>query len=741
MDSKSSVSVPVSPAEDRVDRARTTCRRALGAMRRGRGARGALGGARGALGAALVAAALALPLGGCGGGDTSDETAADGNGGASQKSKSASRSRERAERGSADGSIASTRAAALELLDAVKASGLDISHPDEFAKAYDYLRSAKKLVDDGEVSKARAAYARATNTFRDMQATASESAGEVAEAADARQSAEAARAKADAANAKENAPREYGDAVKRYDAGVAALRARSGDATADAVRAFEDAAAFFDDAVEMAEEGQRNRLLAQGFQGSMVSVKERAEKQGADTKALAIWQQASNSELMASTSLQTGDFRGAAQHFRQAGDLYTRALQTVMDDTAFRAEMELAKAEAEKRRAEYDKQRQAEVALGSGGRGLPPPPDVPPETGGPVVVNPTPSGFGGPDTGSAGFGGPVAACVREIASKFPQELDDEDEAFLIENIHHLSRAARYDPDTGGIEFDYSNGDLLKADINLGRTPAKHAQFRDPSLATIGGEVSEAAWISMMGNTSGFVTIPIPFIYKVRMTWVFQIETMTGKGHFGAFVSFDPKKGRLRTNFADIGLFQSGKPPNWRRGKKPGSNANDWHTKLREVNWVVDFESESPDGESTLETIFDHAGEEEFNNQVSGKLSQRGFIGFEWAETRFKIKRLQACGFLDKKAAVETLRAKLKQPKVGGPAVAGGSDDDDDDDDNPAAPEDPDAGADGSGDDGEKGDGEEGAGEEGDDEKGDDPTPKPAGGAPKPAGGGDDDFDF
>ena len=608
----------------------------------------------------LSAALVVLPISGCGGGDDDDVTEADG------KKRKKRNARESGDDGDSDIEVA--RENALEILRTVKAKEVHKSLADDYERATGYLKKARRYKDDADFKKARSYYKRAQNLLREMLDASAENAAQVAEATDARKRADEARAGAQKAEAEKNAPTEWKDGEKYYKEGIAALEKREVDV---AVAAFEDAAATFDEAEEMALEGKRARLLAERFKANMAGLKQRARKAGADVKAISIWQQADSAEIEAATYLETGDFEIAAQNYRSATQMYTQALKSVMDEAAFAEEMEVARAEQRKRLEAWQEQQRERGTLA--GR-VPPPPPSPGSSGNPTSTPVAPP-IGGFPPGIGIDLGPPALCVKDVATSFPQELDDEDEAFLVENLHHLSKAARYDPDTGGIELDYSNGERLKTEIITGSTPSRHVWFRDKQLASAGGDIPESAWTSMFGNTKGFVQIPVPFKYQVRMTWAFGIETMTGKGNFGAFVALDKKKkSRLRTNFADIGLIQSSSPPKWRRGKKPGPNANYWHTKQREVNWVVEFTSENPDGKSTLETIYHHGGEEEFSNKVTGKLGKTGFVGFEWAETRFRIKKLKVCGFLDKEAAVAILREQLNQPK-GEP----GADDDDDDD--------------------------------------------------------------
>ena len=290
--------------------------------------------------------------------------------------------------------------------------------------------------------------------------------------------------------------------------------------------------------------------------------------------------------------------------------------------------------------------------------GIPPPP--PPGTAAPPPGTPQPPGVGSPV--AAGTPTLLPTCVAGTAlTLFPQELDEEDEAFLIENIHELSKRANYDPETGGIILDYSNGQELQKEVIRGKTPKNHVGFVDPQMLLGGADIPDEAQISMDGNTSGMVFFPVPFRYKVRMSWAFNILTMSGDGDWGAIVSYNTKTNvRWRTNFLDIGFIKGSSPPKWQKMPgKPGSNANNWHTKLRPVNWIVEIDMDQAGGGGEIRATYDSGGTEEALNRIKAKkMTETGLVGFQWKKVKFRIRKLVICGFLDKQEAVRLLRKKL-----------------------------------------------------------------------------------
>ena len=628
----------------------------------------------------LFALALALPMTGCGGGDSDEEEVS-----SSKRKKSRKPAREEEEEeeeeeevkkkksSTASGPTQQAKETALALQRECEEKGLDKKYKEDFDRAVARTKKARSyFLDPDKRSKARTYYKRASSEFKSLLANAEEAAGKTAAVEKAKKLADAAKAKADKADAKLNAPDYYEPALEAYEDGLAGLEEASTSSLSNAKRSFTDALEGFDDAATIAKENKQYRILAINLKEKMESYKAKALEKGADSKALGRWQQAESMELTANAALESGEFQQAAGQYTQASQTYTEALKSVLDETAFQAELAKIKEEQKAADAEFARRRKEELELaakaraGVGGR-LPPPP--PPGTA-PPAGSPRPPGTGLPPTG-AGIAATTLSptCVAGVdRSLFPQELDEEDEAFLIENLHELSKRANYDPDTGGVILDYTNGQELQKEILKLRTPKSSISFVDPQMLLGGSDIPDEAQISMDGNTSGTVLFPVPFKYKVRMSWVFNILTMTGKGDWGAIVSYDTrKKTRYRTNFLDIGSMKGSSPPNWKKMPgKPGTNANYWHTKQRPVNWVVELDLDKADGGGEIRATYDAGGTEELANKIkSKKLNQSGLVGFQWRDVKFRVRKLTICGFLDKQEAVRMLREKLGVKKEGG----------------------------------------------------------------------------
>ena len=632
----------------------------------------------------LFAAALALPMTGCGGGDSDEEKVSSSKRKKSRKPAKEEEDEEEEEEeeeeevkkkksSTASGPTQQAKETALALQRECEEKGLDKKYKEDFDRAVARTKKARSyFLDPDKRSKAKTYYKRASSEFKSLLANAEEAAGKTAAVEKAKKLADAAKAKADKADAKLNAPDYYEPALEAYEDGLAGLEEASASSLSNAKRSFTDALEGFDDAATIAKENKQYRILAINLKEKMESYKAKALEKGADSKALGRWQQAESMELTANAALESGEFQQAAGQYTQASQTYTEALKSVLDETAFQAELAKIKEEQKAADAEFARRRKEELELaakaraGAGGR-LPPPP--PPGTA-PPAGSPRPPGTGLPPTG-AGIAATTLSptCVAGVdRSLFPQELDEEDEAFLIENLHELSKRANYDPDTGGVILDYTNGQELQKEILKLRTPKSSISFVDPQMLLGGSDIPDEAQISMDGNTSGTVLFPIPFKYKVRMSWVFNILTMTGKGDWGAIVSYDTrKKTRYRTNFLDIGSMKGSSPPNWKKMPgKPGTNANYWHTKQRPVNWVVELDLDKADGGGEIRATYDAGGTEEVANKIkSKKLNQSGLVGFQWRDVKFRIRKLTICGFLDKQEAVRMLREKLGVKKEGG----------------------------------------------------------------------------
>jgi len=477
------------------------------------------------------------------------------------------------------------------------------------------------------------------------------------------------------------AKNEYGDAVDLYDDAVAAIRKRDADSLEEAEELLDEAKTVFEDAVDTAKRMALWHRNALAEKEQMLSMKARGEENDADTKALVRWQQAESLAREADTYLEAGSIQQALGTYREAKDIYTACLQEVLEDEKFAAAMEKERAAA----AEIAKR----IASDRGGAGPLPPPPIPPSpgNGGLPPIDPTPPiGPGPSDVGSdvAPIGGTVPCVSAGIAEALPQELDDQDEAFLAENFGKLSQCiAAYDPDTGGILLDYSSGLKLKKELNMDLIRnKKYIDFLTPDMKMAGTteDIPDEAQISMSGNTKGKVFLPVPFRYRVRVTYELQVGTITGQGvQFGAILNYDPKKkSSYVTNFLDCGMAKSSGAPKWKpKPGKTGPRADKWHPKTRRVPWIVEFTMDEEKGKGLFKTTYDVGLDEEAENGVAMKKPKtRGLVGFQWRSVKFELRKVKVCGILDKEMAVAMLRKKLNMPKEDEPA---GDDDDDDDD--------------------------------------------------------------
>ena len=89
--------------------------------------------------------------------------------------------------------------------------------------------------------------------------------------------------------------------------------------------------------------------------------------------------------------------------------------------------------------------------------------------------------------------------------------------------------------------------------------------------------------------------------------------------------------------------------------------------------VVEYQMPNPDkategalASGLLSATYDVGGDGEAPNKFSTLAFEGGFVGFRWHRVKFQCKQLRITGILDKKKAVEMLRAKLKAKK---PAAA------------------------------------------------------------------------
>ncbi|MBN1442674.1 MAG: hypothetical protein JXA90_08195 [Planctomycetes bacterium] len=575
-------------------------------------------------------------------------------------------------------------------------------YPEDFSKAEDKISVGQQYLLDGDVEKANREFRLAASALGRLVADAKELKEALQGAEAAQKNAEEARVKATEAKAEENAKVQFQEAVKAFDQGVASLQKKELRAAQSARSYFNQAALQFSDAAEVAGQNAKYREMAALAKEAMEKWKAKALEKKADETAMTEWQYAERSERQGLLAFGDGDFQQAAQQFDSAASQYTRALKMVADQE----EMNRLLEEQRKRdEALLAAQKQESGAVPGGfipppppsGGALPLPPDSPTSPVPPPVI---------PPSGLLPTPGVVsrANCFQFNPGDFPNEIDDEDELFLQEHILKLSSVATtYDPQTGLVMLDYSSGRRVKDDLDISKTPNPkvYIGFEDPFTRGVSdADVPEEAMVSFNGNTQGFVFFHVPFIYKLRITWNFNIAVMKGTGTFGCMFCLDPKKQSYwGTDFINIIRVSGGTPRGTKTYPDPKlqKNANYWHDKTRTVPWVVEFQMPDPDkaskgptGSALITATYDAGGSDEATNKLSmQKTNPSGVVGFYWKDTKFTIRGLKICGILDKKKAVAMLREKLGIPK-GSETPASDEPEPGDPGEDPTAPEEDDA---------------------------------------------------
>jgi hypothetical protein len=622
--------------------------------------------------AAFLAAAMILPGGGCGG--SGDDEAAEGSRKSRKRSPSTAedadpiasddeKEEKRSSRSRPSSGDDSLSGAVESLIEEAKTKGIDKLFPEDFQKAESLFARGRTLVDNGNAAAAKKLFTTATRDIKFAIQRASEVQSELKAAEAEKKHADEAKVKANEVEAAVNARNYYRDALAAYKQAEEASARKTVEAVRAAVTDYRRAAQLFEDATSLSHENARERKLAEVKKGNMQRARDLAKAQGADTKAITVWAEAESQSQTGDVELEGSNFAAASAAYQTAERAYLNALQSTMDKDAFeRLQVEIARQNEEdrKRYEEREKERLRIVAEKGGGREPLPPPAAEPGAGRAPLPPPTSSGTPSPSVGLIGG----VSCTQGLdRTLYPQEIDAEDEAFLIENISRLSSVAVYDPDTGGILLNYQDGRKLQKEADLSRIrDKKHVSFIDPLLASAGKDLDPSALYSLAGNTQGILLFPVPFRYRVRVTWDMQIETMSNKADFGPMLCLDPKKNSFyRTDFIHLLMFTGGQPK-FRQpmaGAKFAKHADQWHTKQRPVRWVVELAVEGADRPGTLTATYDQGNEDEATNTASiSKPRERGLVGFTWKEVRFKLRNLEVCGILDKPEAVRILREKL-----------------------------------------------------------------------------------
>ncbi|MBI4604651.1 MAG: hypothetical protein HY721_22035 [Planctomycetes bacterium] len=563
-----------------------------------------------------------------------------------------------------------------ELIAKVEKAGAKKTHKDELEAIQEQLAAAVTAIEDGENAKA-------SKKLKLVQKRAKAIAAEQAAALDSikkleplKKSAEDARKKAEAAKAAQNAPGLWKEAQEAYQKGVEALKAPSAASAEVARSSLGLAKDIFTTAAEQAAQNAKLLVQVEEEKTVMLSMKEKAKARGAEEKAIETWNLAGSTEREAANEVEAGNLMQAKELYKMATGRYIDALgqvQSAADQEKLIEELkksaateELARKAEEERLKRQKEQEEAEAKEEEGEKA---------KGGSPTVAPPPPGGAG-----------PVASLPEGMeAQNYPQELDAEDEAFLREHYKKLTPSGQieYDHGTGFVSIDYTEGKHVQKDVQIVTLPRKeHLIFKPPDQPTRGGgalspeDQKKMAPFSFEGNTVGLIVFPVPFRYYVRVEWYTQIRTMDNNADFNVHVMFDPKKrAGYMTNWVKIGTSTKGAVP--MRGTPPKflKPANEWFDKQKAIPMLVEYRMPDPEkteggplGSGLLTNVyFNDDSETELDTRLTTKFPsktyQRGLVGFGWSRAKAAVMDLRLTGILDKEAAVEILRAKLKKPKA------------------------------------------------------------------------------
>src|SRR5690606_19680479 len=228
----------------------------------------------------------------------------------------------------------------------------------------------------------------------------------------------------------ENAPLYYKNAVEEFQKAVEAHGKRTAEGIKAAKRAYQEADTLFRQAAQIAEVNKAARQLAETERAAMDELKKQALEKGAKEKALAFWSNGETAENRAKVAFEQGEFQQAAREYEMAKAQYVGAISEITN-------IELA--EAAQRLDEEERQKW--LASQGGGNS--------PNAGGAVL----PPSLGGVESGNDPATSAPSVAVEEVKpttncgfdsdgtwdwDNYPNELDSEDEQFLIENIDKLT---------------------------------------------------------------------------------------------------------------------------------------------------------------------------------------------------------------------------------------------------------------------------------------------------------------
>lgn len=564
-----------------------------------------------------------------------------------------------------------------KLLDDAEKGGMAKLAASQLDRAKSQAEDGDQALEEGKEADARKKYVAARKSLKSFLADLEKRKAALEKIAPLRKDLEATKKKAEAAKADANAKDAYEAALQTYKQAVEELdkAATAADVERATVR-LQQAKREIEAAVEAAQENARYRKLAERQKKEAETWKAKAQEKKADEAAPDAWLAAVQSEADAADWFERGDFRAAADYYKSTAQLFVAALQAVDRERA------LAKAEAEaaeREKAYLESLRAAEGGAGeldpsrvelepseagSGALKLPPAEALPPQPGPPEAA-------------------PATATIELFEnydpSAYTQELDAEDEAFLELNYRSLvdSGLIQYDPASNAVRLEYAVGTDFKKDaivLNPGTKVEYESALRIVDTRKLSPEErKKQSPFVFSGNTIGFIALPVPFRFYVRVEYTMQILVMDRTGTFTAIVMLD--RARRDRGYAaqwlSVGVLRDGVP---QVGGAPGKYAGPadlWFAKTRPVPMLVEYRMPDPKkgGDPTksgrLTVTYDAGAAEAISTTVALKNYQAGLVAFQWSRTKFEVRDLLVTGILDKKGAVEILRRKLGKPKPSG----------------------------------------------------------------------------
>ncbi len=606
----------------------------------------------------------------------------------SKKKSGSSSSRKKKESKSRDSNELAIQETVEQLVARAKKIGASKAFADDYRAARKQQTRGENYLDEDETKKARTAFERAERDLERLLKDYADYEKKLKSAKALIAKIEEEKTKAEEAGAPETAEVDYEDAVSTFEAAQKELADATPETIEEIESELENAKMLFADAVEFAGEAAKTKKRALAEQATMTLYKKQAEDSGANSKALSDWLAAGQVERDAASHFEEGNFDAAVTTYQQAAAAYIRALE----NTVSKAEMAAFMAQAAKERErmlehekEMEKQRlasaekiateKASAIAKLGGR---------PGSGTYVPPAGGSSGDIEADMRRQAAAAQMTTLAGEFeATRYPQELDAEDEEFLREHYQLLSKELHYDPDSGIAFIDYTNGGRMLADLGSHRLTKrviknlrdkKYLQFQNP-LTPDAGESQ-----SFQGNTKGVFYIPVPFKYRVRVEWDMAIQTMDANGSFNCIVMYDPeKRNSYMTEWIHWRYSVGGGRPKslLEFDEFKGRSANYWFNKTKDVKMLVEYAMpgaaiDNPDptiedlmSSAKMTCVYDRGFDEKKNEYVSEKPFQTGgLVGFKWSRSKFTFKGLRIAGILDKPTAVKMLRRQTGKKKTG-----------------------------------------------------------------------------